>query len=161
MDFDTCVTKIWGVSASILLNKFLAKIFRWGISREIAVLHQIRAWSRGCHIWFIGDFGTHHHVVDPRIWPKCATFNDLFMTQVLNPPLGGGGRMAWVAILYPLPPHQGILLFVSFFLITWHLGFFLEVSCPSCSSTSFWSLRSHPGMATCCCTALKAASSAQ
>ncbi len=110
MDFDTYVIRIWGLHI-YFLNKFLAKILRWGISGEMAILHQSRAGSCDCHMWSISDFENHCHVVDSRIWPKNATFNDLFMTQVLNPPLGSGEDGLGRQLVPPPPPHQGILLF--------------------------------------------------
>ncbi len=116
-------------------------------------LHQIRSWSRDCHIWYIGDFGTYLYTSYTTL-PKYATFGP-------ESAAWGGGRMAWVAILYPSPHIREFFFFVSFSLITWHLAFFLDVNCSSWCSTSFWSLRRHPGMATCWCSALKAASAAQ
>ena len=58
-------------------------------------------------------------------------------------------------------PLQGILLFASFSLVIGDLGCFINAKCPSWCSPSFWSSRSHPGMATFCCSAQKAASAAQ
>jgi hypothetical protein len=58
----------------------------------MTILHQSHAWSRDCHMWSIGDFGTHYNVADLQICPKTATFNDLIMTQVLNPLLGEVGE---------------------------------------------------------------------
>ncbi len=94
------------VSASILLNKFLAKILRWGAGREMAVLHQICSWSHDLP-----------HMVQRQIWniPLNAYSHLCLNTPLLglNPPLGEGG--AWLGSpSCTHPPHKGILLFSSF-----------------------------------------------
>ncbi len=59
-------------------------------------------------MWLIHEFGTH---CEFACLPKLAKFNNLFMTQVLVHHWGGG-KMAWVAILYPPPPTLGISSFL-------------------------------------------------
>ncbi len=50
-------------------------------------------------------------MADSLICPKTATFNNLFMTQALNQPLGRGEDGLGRHLVPPPPPHQRILLF--------------------------------------------------
>ncbi len=93
-----------------------------------------------CHMWSFGDFETHNYVADLQICPKTATFNDLFMTQVLNPPLGEVGGWLGSPSCTPPPHVREFFFFSSFSLITWHLEYSLDVSCPSQSGTSLFIL---------------------
>jgi hypothetical protein len=91
------------------------------------------------------------HVVHPRVCnpllhggfadlPQNGHFLRIFYDLGPESATRGGGRMARVAILNSPPPCiREFFLFASFFLIAWHLGYFSDVSCPSWSSTSFWS----------------------
>ena len=116
-------------------KSFLQKSF----VEELAEIWLICTCHVTVHLWPICEFGTLCFVTG---LPKPANFNDLFMTQVLNPPLGRGedAKMAWVAILNPPPPRIGeFFFFAPFSLVVWHLGYFLDSGCNSWSSTSFWS----------------------
>jgi hypothetical protein len=109
------------VSASILLNKFLAKILRLGAGREMAVLHQIRSWSHDLL-----------HMVQRQLrnTPLHAYWHLCLNTPLLglNPPLGEGG--GWLGSPSCTHPHiRDFFFFASFSLITWHLAFFLDVNC--------------------------------
>jgi hypothetical protein len=86
----------------------------------ITTLHgdvaSLRNWRRNgyfapkscdCHMWSNCDFGTHCYMTDLQICPKTAIFNDLFMTQVLNPPLGEGGGWLGSPSFTPPPPTSG------------------------------------------------------
>ncbi len=97
MDFDTCVTRIWGlriyfVKKTSCKNPSLRNCRRFGYFAPK---------SRDCHMWSIREFGTHCYFVDSLICLKTANFNDLFMTQVLNPLLGG---VKYYVTMPPPPP---------------------------------------------------------
>jgi hypothetical protein len=81
----------------------------------MAILHQIRAWVGTLEPtvkWWIRGF-------DPN-QPKSATFKkDLFMTQVLNLPLGEGEDGLGHHLVPPPPPHsREFFFFASFSLVT-------------------------------------------
>ena len=73
-------------------------------------------WLHNCHLWSIGDFGTHHHMLDQQIYPKIATFDpeSAARADILYPPTSGNSSFLphspylldiWMQIVPPEAAH--------------------------------------------------------
>jgi hypothetical protein len=108
----TLASPRYEVSASILLQRFLAKSIHKGIGGDRADLHKSHDCPPAEHIQVIRRFGLRFQVAD---LPKSATFNYLPMTQILNPPLGRGED--GLGCHFIPPPHIREFFFASFSLV--------------------------------------------